>query len=189
MKRLCFLLLAIILLNVSCDGRDRMHKSNQEVLKENKLLDSFSERITYIPESYTETQTDTILSDGTKIAIKLYSDMGKSVLKTFKKDAIQHKEYHRDFNAHIIVYKHDSEIFNQIINKDFLNKSLVASVNLENSTLQNVQIDEMTSHLDNLLVIDLTFAKIDNVVSSVYKIYIEDNGKFILRQQLKNEYI
>ncbi|HMC01291.1 MAG TPA: hypothetical protein VKN14_09685 [Flavobacteriaceae bacterium] len=189
MKRLLFFFLIVVLTNISCDGRDRAHKSNQEVLKENKLLDSFSENTVHIPETYTEIKTDTILSNGTKIEIKLYSDMDVSVLKTFKKDAIQYKEYYRDFNAHIIVYKNNLEIFNEIINKEFLNNSLVASVSLHDATLKNVQIDEMTSYLDNLLVIDLTFAKLDNVVSSVYKIYIEDTGKFILREQLNKEYV
>jgi hypothetical protein len=159
------------------------------MIQQNKLIDSFSEHITYIPETYTEITTDTILSDGTRIAIKLYSDMNTSVLKSFKKDAIQYKEHHREFNAHIFVYKQNSEIFNNIINKEFLSSSLVSSANLEDTTLKNVEIDEMTSYLDNLLVVDLTFAKIDNVVSSVYKIYIEDTGKFILRKQLKKEYI
>lgn len=189
MKKIIFVILTIFITCISCDGQDRVHKSNQEILEQNKLLDSFSEHISYIPETYTETKTDTILSDGTRIAIKIYSDMSTSVLKTFKKDAIQYKEYHRDFNAHIIVYKQGSEIFNNIINKEFLSNSLVASVNLEDTTLKNVKVDEMTSYLDNLLVIDFTFAKIDNVISSVYKIYIEDTGKFILREQLKKEYI
>ncbi|MEJ2112613.1 MAG: hypothetical protein P8X62_02530 [Flavobacteriaceae bacterium] len=189
MKKIILIVITITITCISCDGRDRVHKSNKEILQQNKLLDSFSEHVTYIPETYTETKTDTILNDGTRIAITIYSDMSKSFLKTFKKDAIQYKEYYRDFNAHIIVYKQGSEIFNNVINKEFLSNSLVASVNLEDTTLKNVEIDEMTSYLDNLLVIDLTFAKINNVVSSVYKIYIEDTGKFILREQLKKEYI
>jgi len=189
MNKILFFIFAIAITCVSCDGRERVHKSNTEILLQNKLLDSFSEHVIYIPETYTEITTDTILSDGTRIAIKLYSDMNTSVLKTFEKDAIQYKEHHREFNAHIVVYKQDLEIFNEIINKGFLSNSLLASVNLKDTTLKNVKVDEMTSYLDNLLVIDLTFAKIDNIVGSVYKIYIEDTGKFILREQLQKEYI
>ena len=50
-------------------------KTNTEVLKEHKLLDSFSEQIKYIPEKYTEVITDTILSNGFRVKIKYYYDM------------------------------------------------------------------------------------------------------------------
>ncbi|WP_158526739.1 hypothetical protein [Olleya aquimaris] len=44
MNRFTLLLLGILIAFLSCDGRDRVHKTPQEVLIENKLLDSFSVR-------------------------------------------------------------------------------------------------------------------------------------------------
>ena len=51
MNKIALLLFILLVTLISCDGRERAHKSNTEVLIENKLLDSFSESIKYIPDT------------------------------------------------------------------------------------------------------------------------------------------
>jgi len=45
-----YLILIIFLISfaiISCDGRSKIYKSNQEILKEHGLSETFSERIIY----------------------------------------------------------------------------------------------------------------------------------------------
>jgi len=80
MKYITILLLILISL-INCDGRDRAYKTNQEVLTENNLLESFSENVKYFPESYSEIETDSILNNDSRVVIKLFTDMNSSVVK------------------------------------------------------------------------------------------------------------
>ena len=175
---------------ISCDGRERAHKSNTDVLIENKLLDSFSESIKYIPETYSETITDTILSNGFKVKIKTYSDMNTSVLNEIKKDGIHYKEYHRNFNAHIMVFKNDIEIFNKTINKSFLLKQDdLTESDFEMTTLNSIWLDEMSSIQKDKIIIDVAFAKTDEVIGKTYKISIDSNGAYSVKEQIEEGYL
>lgn len=107
------ILFAIAMCFAACDGRDRLHKTPQEVLQETKLLDSFSENITYIPAGYAEKITDTIFSNGYNIHIKMYSDMENHISSYSGKDTINY----RDFNLDIKVVKDGKIIMEKTFNK------------------------------------------------------------------------
>ena len=47
MKNLIFFIVLIFFAVISCDGRSKIYKSNQEILKEHGLYEAFSERIIY----------------------------------------------------------------------------------------------------------------------------------------------
>ena len=47
MKNLIFIVFLISFAVISCDGRNKIYKSNQEILKEHGLYEAFSERIIY----------------------------------------------------------------------------------------------------------------------------------------------
>ena len=47
MKYLTFIIFFISFILISCDGRSKIYKSNQEILKEHGLYEAFSERIIY----------------------------------------------------------------------------------------------------------------------------------------------
>lgn len=117
-------ILSIILLVVflSCDGKDRAHKTNTEVLTESKLLDSSSENIKYFPETYFETITDSTLTNNFRVIIKTYADMKNSVLNEFQLGAILHKHYYRDAITEIKVLKNNLEIVSEKIDKSYFLK-------------------------------------------------------------------
>lgn len=144
-----FILIIIVLLN--CDGRDRKHKTNEEVLKENKLLDSFSESIKYIPEVYTEENTDTILSNGFRVKIKTYTEMQDNVFNEFIIDSIKYKFYYRNYTGKLDVFYNNASILKETIDKSYLNKNedkafwddaIMAGISLDehNSTKKEVFI-------------------------------------------------
>ena len=68
----CFLILVLSAVILACtDGQERTHKSAQEILQENKLLDSFSEKqVKFIPEAYAEKTIETGFDKGYEIHVK-----------------------------------------------------------------------------------------------------------------------
>lgn len=124
---------------ISCDGRNKAHMSNIEVLKEHKLLDSFSEKTEYIPEKYTETITDTILSNGFKIKIKKHLDMNNAVLKKYKVDSVIHKQFYREFIFDVNIEFNSIALFNNTIDKKYLLDRI--KVNRNNTIIKDIFID------------------------------------------------
>ncbi|MCF7569114.1 hypothetical protein L3X37_12170 [Sabulilitoribacter arenilitoris] len=146
MRKLSFLFFSAIIVLVSCDGRDRKHKTNAEILKENKLFESFSEQIQYIPEEQTEIFIDTVLSTGFQIKLHYYSIAGDYSTKIkATSDKANKTFYFKNFEAQYSVSKNKSLITQQVISKnlfsaygspDFWKKAVMQFVwvDYENST-------------------------------------------------------
>ncbi len=120
MRNLVFLFFILFIVLTSCDGRDRKHKTNAEVLKEHKLFDSFSEHVKYIPEQPTEVFTDTILSTGFQVKIKYYSLENDFISKTTNASNDKNNTTHfKNFEAQFQVSKN-----NNLLTRDFINKEM-----------------------------------------------------------------
>ncbi len=176
-KLLMLFFLAFIVL-VSCDGRDRAKKSNTDVLKEHKLLDSFSESIRHFPETYTETITDTILSNGYKVKIKNFTDMENSYLDEFKQDSILYKHYYRDSKANISV-TNNTVVFNELIDKTFfLNFDNSLSTFFNKANLDGVWLNEEKTLSNSKITIDVVFCKPESDICEFFNLMIDENGKY-----------
>lgn len=182
MKQFIFLLViaTIGIVSISCDGRDRMFKTNTEVLIENKLLDSFSENITYFPETYTEVATDTILYNGFHVKLKTYTIMDKHIVNEFKQDSIVYKKYYREFVTDVIVTKNDKEIFNERIDKEFIHKH---NNNLQlNKAIINVMVNQVSSVKNHGLVLSAMIKDIQNETIKFCDILIDSEGNLVLKE-------
>lgn len=182
MKQFIFLLViaTIGIVSISCDGRDRMFKNNTEVLIENKLLDSFSENITYVPETYTEVATDTILYNGFHVKLKTYTIMDKHIVNEFKQDSIVYKKYYREFVTDVIVTKNDKEIFNERIDKEFIHKH---NNNLQlNKAIINVMVNQVSSVKNHGLVLSAMIKDIQNETIKFCDILIDSEGNLVLKE-------
>ncbi|MGB6269581.1 MAG: hypothetical protein WBF67_11295 [Olleya sp.] len=181
MNKYTLLLLVILIAFLSCDGRDRVHKTPKEVLTENKLLDSFSENIQYFPKEYTETITDTILSNGFRVKIKTFTDMDNSVLDEFKQNNIHHKHYYRNNVSTILVTKNEI-IFDELIDENFFIKHDNRQKDFfEELNLQGVWIDDEKSTLNSNVSIDVLFCKPETDICEYFNIKIENNGTFKIK--------
>lgn len=174
-----FFLILIISL-ASCDGRDRVYKNNTDILKENKLLDSFSESITYIPETYTEIVTDTILSNGFQIRMKTYSNMEHSVLNKFEENSIKHLVFYREFESEVIITKDSKEIFNEKVDKHFFEKTQ-NDLQLNNAIVK-LMVDESSSIYNNSIVLSVMIQKTDSKEVTFCDIIIDSEGNFELKK-------
>lgn len=182
MKQFIFLLViaTIGIVSISCDGRDRIFKTNTEVLIENKLLDSFSENITYVPETYTEVATDTILYNGFHVKLKTYTIMDKHIVNEFKQDSIVYKKYYREFVTDVIVTKNDKEIFNERIDKEFIHKH---NNNLQlNKAIINVMVNQVSSVKNHGLVLSAMIKDIQNETIKFCDILIDSEGNLVLKE-------
>jgi len=182
MKQFIFLLViaTIGIVSISCDGRDRVFKTNTEVLIENKLLDSFSENITYVPETYTEVATDTILYNGFHVKLKTYTIMDKHIVNEFKQDSIVYKKYYREFVTDVIVTMNDKEIFNERIDKEFIHKH---NNNLQlNKAIINVMVNQVSSVKNHGLVLSAMIKDIQNETITFCDILIDSEGNLVLKE-------
>lgn len=176
MRKLFFLLALIGVVSISCDGRDRVFKTNSNVLKQK----SFSENISYIPENYTEVVTDTILSNGFHIKLKTYTDMEQSVLNEFKQDTINYKEYYREIVSEVSITKNSKEIFNDTIDKQFLYK-IKNDLQLDNAIV-NLMFDQAASMETNSIVLSAMIQKTDSKKVSFCNIIIDSEGNYKLEE-------
>ena len=173
----------IISFFLSCDGRERIHKSPETVLKENKLMDSFSETITYIPNVYSEKVTDTILSNGFKIKIKSYTDMNNGVTKTIKKDTITEQLHYRNIKNEVIVFKNDVVIFNKILNTSFFLKHVkTLGEYKDKATSLAVNIDTTRFINKNEIRLTAGFCVPESTNCLIYTITIQADGSFRLEE-------
>lgn len=182
MKQFIFLLViaTIGIVSISCDGRDRVFKTKTEVLIENKLLDSFSENITFVPEAYTEVATDTILYNGFHVKLKTYTIMDKHIVNEFKQDSIVYKKYYREFVTDVIVTKNDKEIFNERIDKEFIHKH---NNNLQlNKAIINVMVNQVSSVKNHGLVLSAMIKDIQNETIKFCDILIDSEGNLVLKE-------
>ncbi len=172
-------LLILVVCSASCDGRDRVYKTNTDVLKENKLLDSFSENVTFIPDTYTQVVTDTILSNGFRIKIETYSDMKESILNTVTSDAIIHKKYYREFKSNVVVYKDDKEILSKQIDKPFFAKNFeTLNTASDNLVLSSVFVDQEIQTNNDETKIDVNYYHPINNYYLNFRIIVNETGDF-----------
>ena len=143
----------------------------------------------YFPESYSEIETDTILNNDSRVVIKLFTDMNSSVVKTTTKDTIQLKNHYRNFNAQVIIYKSNNEIFNQIIDKTFFKESINPTSDIENSILQHVWLDELANLTENKIILDFTFTDTNKNIVSIYQVNIDTNGNYEIDKLLEEHNI
>lgn len=186
MRALLIFIFAITLANVGCDGRDNVFKTNKEILKKHNLYESFSERITYIPERYSETITDTIMSNGFNVKIKSYTDMDESVLKDFSKNDIHYKNYHRNIKALVSIEKSNRNIVSTLITKQlFLEYDSTLNSVLKNKEIRGVWLDEYASIVQNKIILNVQLREPETNNQINFMLGFDDEGNIFINEDLR----
>lgn len=168
-----FFLIGIALF--SCDGRGRAYKSNVEVLKSNNLLESFSKQVEFFPNEPVKIFTDTLLSDGFQIKINYYSLENSfiSKTKTSLKGSVIHTN-HKNFEARLQVFKNDTLLIEQTLNKDVFEKHDTESF-FKDAIMQFVWIDYENS-LEDFITLNTSFYKPETDIYKDFCIQIDKTG-------------
>jgi hypothetical protein len=175
MKKLLFIFFIALIALSSCDGRERVYKSNVEVLSAAGLLKSFSEETHFIPEVPVTIYTDTILSSGFQIKIEYNTIENDYISKKVRtvNDSLINTNY-QNFEAKLIVYK--SEKF---ITKHRLNKNIFStqdnSAFFQNAIMQFVWIDYDSSN-DQYISLNTSFCIPETESCKDFNIKIDSFG-------------
>lgn len=161
--------------------------SPQESLKQKMLLDSFSKNISYIPEGYAEVETDTTLSNGFRVVIKLQSKMDSSVLVETKKDSSINKTYYRDFVGTISVFRNDTLLLSKEISKlSVLEQNKSTNDFLKKLILSDVWVNYCAFDNKEYACINMAYCKPESLDSCLYfELSVDTTGKTILKE-IKN---
>jgi len=165
---------------LSCDGRNRKHKTNAEVLKENKLFNSFSEQIKYIPEQHTEVITDTILNTGFHIKTHYYALENDYSSKTVKASDNKNKISHfKNFEAQFQISKNNNLVAQNLINKERFYKFESPDF-WKSAIMQFVWVDHENSTEDFVTLIT-SFNIPETEVYKDFSIVVDAFGKIKIR--------
>ncbi len=187
MKLYYLLTLSVIVISfTSCDGRDRLDKTPQEVLQENKLLDSFSKNITYTPLNYNEVENDTLFSSGHRVLIKYYTDMDNNILVSNQEVSANYKHYYRDFSVNVLVTKGDKTYFDKTIDKDFFAKTEThIEGSLTDKYIKNVWVQDADNTFKDTPIFNIEFFSPTTNESVIYKFIVSENVYLITKSSKK----
>lgn len=180
MNKLIILIILTFVSFISCDGRDRKHKTNEEVLKESKILDSFSENIQYIPDTYTEVVTDTILNSGFRVKIKTYTEMQDNVLNEFTIDTIKYRFHYRNYTGKLNIFYKSALIFEETIDKSYLYKNKDKEF-WDSAIMGGISIDEHNS-TNNEVHISILYCIPESEICKDFKLIIDKKGDNTLKE-------
>ena len=175
-NKLPLLITVLIIAILSCDGRDRTHKTNAQVLSENNLLEAFSEQINFVPESRVEIVTDTILSSGFQIKINYNSVEHSSVLKTEKTET-----HYKNFEAKLHILKNGLTINQTLINKSLFNPFENASF-WKTAIMQHVWIDYEASS-EHELYLNTSFNIPNTETYKDFILKIDESGAIQIKEK------
>ena len=181
MNKLAFLVFIISMAFLSCDGRYRAHLSNAEVLKENKLLSSFSEKLKFTPKQSINIETDTILSNNFQVKLKYYSLETNSIVKTYKtKNGSLINHTFKNFEAQIQILNKNNIISQNLIDKHLFYQFETISY-WENAIMQHPWIDYNNSKKNSVSII-VSFNIPNTINYKDFSLTINENGNIKIRQ-------
>lgn len=183
MKKLIYLVLILSVAFVSCDGRDRKHKINEKVLKQNNQLDSLSEDIIYHPENYEEHISDTIFSNGFHVKISNYTDMNNSIASFKIRNEESNNHYFRQLISNVIITKDSKEIFNENLDGTFFKKvSEVRNIDLDSCLISTMSVEsDLTKQ--NYVKLNCMFYEPKKNKASTYSMIINEIGNYHVKKE------
>jgi hypothetical protein len=174
-----FVLFLLSIAIISCDGRDRRHKSNAEVLHENKLLNSFSEKVEFVPKEHVQIITDTILSNGFQVKLNYNSIDYNAIIKAKKNT--KSKTHYKNFQASIQVLKNGKLINEGLINKQLFQEFGTLSF-WDDAIMQFIWIDYDAS-TENELCLNTSFNIPDTETYKDFILKIDKNGVIQIKEK------
>jgi hypothetical protein len=182
MNKFVFVFLGLIVTLISCDGR----KTKADLFKESvtKFKDSIGilEIVKYVPEMYSETITDTLLSNGFKVNIKSFTDMDHNIINQFKQDSIAYKYYYRELYSQITIKKEGNKDVNLLIDKKFIAKHDASfEFNKEfysRATYYSIWFDELNSTFCDKVALIMSVCKPESDDCLMFKVIIDSKGNY-----------
>jgi len=179
MKKSFLLIVLITIAFYSCDRRGSAREHLQNSISEFNDKQTNLDLVAYYPETYTEIQTDSIISNTFKVSIKNYTKMDSQILVSSKKENNNTKlEYHRVFESEIRVAIASKTVFNTTINvDDFKDPSHTEFWN--HATLEHVWVNQESSNSQELHL-NVSIINPKNKAFKLYELAINTEGRHYL---------
>lgn len=167
MKKSILLICLVAIAFFSCDRRGSAREHLQNSISEFNKKHTNLDVVTYYPETYTEVQTDSIISNTFKVSIKNYAKMDSQILLSSETEGNKSKiNYHRVFESEINIALATKNILKTTLNaEDFKDASQPEFWN--DATLEYVWVNQETSNTEE---VNLGIS-IVNPKSKAYKLY------------------
>jgi hypothetical protein len=185
MKHILSILLILVTVITSCDGRKTKHQALTDSIEAFKA-DVTIQIDVYEPETYTEREVDTLLSNGYNVKIKAYTDMDNSVLFTKIKDTINYQTYYRNYKFEVLIEKEGKTIYQDSFDKSRMNNELENALNINSSALldnfntqavlKSIQLDAELSSND-VIYIDIAYAIPNSNIIDWHTLMVTKNGE------------
>ncbi|MDN3667473.1 hypothetical protein ACFFU1_05965 [Algibacter miyuki] len=181
MKKIFFFACTISLVFMSCDGRNRMHQSNREVLESANLLESFSTRVYFVPQEEVKIHTDTIMSSGFHVKLNYNSIEGQFVSKTeVTKGKTQTKIHFKNFEAQLSVLKQGQLLTHSLINKSLF-KEYATPDFWEQAIMQHVWLNHEQSTAE-MVCLNTSFRILNTNTFKDFSILIDTFGNLKIKE-------
>jgi hypothetical protein len=180
MKKILGLLIILIVGFTSCEGRKTQRQALSEDIEEFKK-DTIFEEVSYTPKNYNEVIIDTLLTNGFKVKIKIFSDMDNSaLLEEVKKGNTFYKKYYREHVSQLEIFYNNKLLVSKKINKslfknkkedDFWNKAILGAVT----------INELRS-LENELTLNIYYCIPESEICKDFVMVYDEKGKYTIEE-------
>jgi len=176
MKKSIFLILLIAIAFFSCDRRGSAREQLQHSISEFNKKHTNLEVVMYYPETYTEVQTDSIISNTFKVSIKNYAKMDSQILMSSETEGNKSKiKYHRVFESEINIALASKSILKTKINaEDFKDASHPEFWN--NATLEHVWVNQEMSSTEEVNL-GISFMNPKSKAYKLYELVVTTEGK------------
>lgn len=181
MNKLFCLIFVLLITFLSCDGRDRAYKNNAEVLKNNNLLESFSEQTVFIPNQPVEIFTDTILSNGFHVKL-MYNSIDNDFITLTEESNNNSKinSNYKNFEAKFQVFKNELFVIEKTLSKAVFIKHDTSSF-FKDAIMQFVWIDYENSS-EYFITLNTSFRIPETDVYKDFSIVIDAFGNIKIRE-------
>lgn len=176
MKNVLLLVALILIVCLSCDGRQTKKEALELAVFEFNLKNTPFEMATYHPEGHVEIVTDTIISNSIKVSIKNYSLLDEKILVSDATDPISKKiKYQRVFESEISISIASKDILNTHISANQF-KAIDTDPFWDTATLQHAWVNQELSTL-NHIKLDISFINPQNDAYKLYRMSIDSYGQ------------
>jgi len=186
MKHLLGILIIVASITfMNCEGRRTQSQALSKSIEKFKKKVNFETNV-YIPKTYIEQETDTLLSNGYHVKIKTYTDTSNAVHFSKIKDTINYQTYYRNFKFDISVSKDNKLIYHERFDKKKVNKAFNYSTNLVSGSelynfdalavLKSINVNDDPTYT-NMVLIDITYAIPESDRYASHTLFIDEKGK------------
>ena len=176
-------IVSLAILATNCDGRQTQKQALDKAISEFNKKEQATTIVKYVPERYTEIQTDTIIENDFQVKITNKSLMNTNILSS--ESTVDNRKttlYHRIFQSEIKVYHKNKMVFDQTLSAKRLQRQFPELIN-DQTTLEHTWVVLEESSKD-LATIAISFLNPKTDDHKLLKLSIGSKGDITINSEI-----